>query len=865
MLINRLTIFFLSFIIFVPGLRAIDTIGITDSILSPNRFTLIQAGSPLSILIDEKDNIGVSIAADNLSKDFGMVCGRSADIKNTVDRPEMIIVGTLESKYIKELIKRRKLDKSELKDKVEKYLMTVVDNPVDGVNEALVIAGSDRRGAIYGIYELSEQIGVSPWYDWADVPVMKHKNMSIAKGKYTAGEPAVRYRGIFLNDEAPCLTGWVKHTYGTDYGDHNFYARVFELLLRLRGNFMWPAMWGWSFYADDPLNSMTAHDMGIIMGTSHHEPMARNHQEWARNRDKFGVWDYASNQDVIDRFFREGIERAADTEDLITIGMRGDGDAPMGGEEGNDHNYVSKDEYNMNLMRRIFKNQRQIIKDVTGKKPEERQQVWAIYKEVQKYYDLGLRVPDDVIMLVCDDNWGNVRKLPDDDERRHPGGWGMYYHVDYVGAPRNTKWLNVTPIQNLWEQMRLTYEYGVDKLWILNVGDLKPMEYPITLFLDMAWDPMRYDAGNLLDHTRRFCVQQFGEKEADEAMRILNLQCKYAGRVTPEMLDCTTYNLAEGEWKKVADEYTCLEADALRQYVSLDPDLRDSYKQLILFPVQAMANLYRMYYAQAMNHKLYADNNPEANRWADEVEKWFKQDSVLCHDYNNVMSNGKWKNMMTQKHIGYTSWNDNFSKDTLPRCRRVTDDLSNDVEGGYVFSETDGIVAIEAEHYYDKTAGKETDWTVIPYMGRSLSGIALMPYTGAVDGGTLRYRMKINEPKDSVMVHVIVKSTLAFKNPEGHRFTIGFHGQDERVVNFNGNLNENPKNVYSIFYPTVARRVIDNKIKLPLPTADSDGMHTLVISPIDPAVVFEKVVVDCGGYEDSYLFSEESPCVRIKK
>src|SRR5690606_17735210 len=283
--------------------------------------------------------------------------GNRATLIFRPDSSRLIIVGTLKSRYINELIKKKKIDGAELKDKNEKYLMTVVDNPLPGVKEALVIAGSDKRGAIYGIYELSEQIGVSPWYDWADVPVVLQQNLSIARGSYTAGEPAVKYRGIFLNDEAPCLTTWVLNTYGTRYGDHRFYARVFELILRLRGNFLWPAMWGWSFYADDPENSKTAHEMGIIIGTTHHEPMARNHQEWARKRKEYGAWDYSTNQEVIDRFFREGIERASGTEDLITIGMRGDGDTPMGGKEGEDHKYVPRDEDNIKLLEKIIKNQ----------------------------------------------------------------------------------------------------------------------------------------------------------------------------------------------------------------------------------------------------------------------------------------------------------------------------------------------------------------------------------------------------------------------------------------------------------------------------------------------------------------------------
>ena len=857
---NILIIVALSMSLATP-VQAIDHPGITHSQSAENRFTLIDDGRPNAILIDETENIAVKIAAENLQKDFQRVSGQLPVLVNTPQGKRMVVVGTAGSKLIRQLVKEKKLNITTLKGKCEMYLMTTVKQPFAGVEEALVIVGSDRRGAVYGIYELSEQIGVSPWYDWADVPVEKQKVLAIDRGSYTAGEPAVRYRGIFLNDEAPCLTSWVKNTYGTGYGDHRFYARVFELLLRLRANFMWPAMWGWSFYADDPLNSKTADDMGIIMGTSHHEPMARNHQEWARNRRKYGVWDYATNQEVIDRFFREGIERAKNTEDLITIGMRGDGDAPMGGEEGKDHEFKSRYEANMALMERIFTNQRRIIKEVTGEKPEKRPQVWAIYKEVQTYYDMGLRVPDDVIMLVCDDNWGNVRRLPNAEERKHKGGWGMYYHVDYVGAPRNTKWLNVTPVQNLWEQMQLTYEYGVDKLWILNVGDLKPMEYPITLFLNMAWNPRRYEASTLMDHPRAFCAQQLGEDQADEAARILNLYSKYAGRVTPEMLDMNTYNLATGEWKKVSDDLVRLEAEALRQYLSLKPAYQDTYRQLILFPVQALSNLYEMYYAQAMNHKLAADNNPQANYWADRVEQTFNRDAQLCHEYNKVMAGGKWDGMMTQKHIGYTSWNDNFPKDIMPKVRRV-EQSEEAANGGYFFTPSAGYISIEAEHYFESKAADGTQWTIIPYLGRTLSGVALMPYINSPEGASLSYRMQLpKEAGNEVTVHVVVKSTLAFSRKEGHRYTIGFEGADAEEVNFNANLNEDPQNCYTVFYPTVARRVIENKVKLRLPH-NNGGQQTLVFRPLDPGVVLEKIVVDYGGYQPSYLFMDESPCRR---
>ena len=843
---------------FTANVFAIDHPGITRPGLHSDGFPLIVNGKPVPILVSFSDDKAVLHAVEDLQNDFRMVSGEKPQLSESLVADRAVIVGSLESELIRNLVSKGLVDVTSLQGCNEKYLMTFVNNPMDGISEALVIAGSDRRGAVYGIYELSEQIGVSPWYDWADVPVAQHKDMTIARGTYTAGEPAVRYRGIFLNDEAPCLTGWVKHTYGTDYGDHRFYERVFELLLRLRANFIWPAMWSWAFYEDDPLNSRTADEMGIIVGTSHHEPMARNHQEWARRRSEYGVWDYASNQKVIDKFFREGIERAADTEDLITIGMRGDGDTAMGGKEGQDDKFVPDYDYMIRMMQRIFDNQRKIIRKATGRPASERPQVWALYKEVQTLYEKGLRVPDDVTILLSDDNWGDVRRLPTAAERERAGGWGMYYHVDYVGAPRNSKWLNITPVQNLWEQMQLTYSYGVDRLWVLNVGDLKPMEYPITLFLDMAWDPESFNISNLKDHTLDFCRQQFGDEYACEAARILNLYSKYNGRITPEMLDRHTYNLHTGEWKQVSDEYLKLETEALRQYLTLPEDVKDAYFQLILFPVQAMANLYEMYYAQAMNHHLYACGDPAANQWADKVEACFARDKFLTDQYNNVMAGGKWKNMMIQKHIGYTIWNDTFPEDTLPEIYRVDSESFAD---GFVFSPSHGYVSIEAPHVFSRADSAEGSWTLIPDMGRTLGGVALMPYTVPVDGAALTYKMALPSDVNDVTVYVATKSTLAFHDENGHSYRVGFKGGEAVERCFNDDLNEKPENIYSVYYPTVARRVAIEKIALKLPENQS-GVYELVVEPLDPGIVFEKFVIDFGGYQESYLMGGESPCSR---
>lgn len=810
-------------------------------------YPLIKDGVPTSIYIDQNvDSAGI-IATKNLSNDFKAICGEKAVINHRGDKSTGIIVTTVGSPIAEKLIKQQTIARRDIEGKREKYIITAVCSPCENVDSAVVIIGSDRRGTVYGIYELSEQLGVSPWYWWADIAITSHDSAWFKPGEYTDGEPAVAYRGIFLNDEAPCLTGWVENHYGTDFGDHNFYADVFELILRLRGNFMWPAMWCWSFYGDDAENSQTADKMGIIMGTSHHEPMARNHKEWTRNRDKYGAWNYSTNQTVIDNFFRQGICRMKDTEDIVTIGMRGDGDEAM------------EESTNVKLMERIIRNQRKIIEEETGRPAKETPQVWALYKEVLDYYDAGMRVPDDVIMLLCDDNWGNVRRLPNEDERKHPGGWGMYYHVDYVGAPRNTKWLNVTPIQGMWEQLTLTYDYGVDKLWILNVGDLKPMEYPISLFMDIAWAPHRYSQDTLGEHTKKFCGSAFGKEHASEAARLLNCYCKLAGLVTPEMLDKDTYNLESGEWLMIADQWARLEAEALRLYLSISKESQDSYYQLILFPIQAFSNLYEMYYAQAMNHSLAKNKNPQANKWAEKVKSCFERDAELCRYYNKEISAGKWDGMMTQKHIGYTTWNDNFSTDTMPEVYLV--DAMERNAGGYTIITKSKTAIIEAEHFFSSVTPDNMMWTVYPEMGRTLSGIALTPYTSNTNEGSITYRIKLSEKAKFATVHIITKSTLAFKNSTGHCFNIGFNGAESKTININHNLNEKPENIYNIFYPTVARRVIEKVVELPIKYAN-DGYAYLTITPLDPGIVFEKIIVDTGDYQSTYLNLPESTVIR---
>lgn len=810
-----------------------------------------------SILCADEEHKGVLMAVRNLQEDFFRVTNTRPYLKigakKQVDEGAQklrILIGSFDkSPLIKQLVKAKKLDVRELKGRNEKFIITTVTNPIEGLEgEVLLIAGSDKRGTIYGIYELSCQIGISPWYWWADVPVESHKEIYIKKGVYTDGEPVVQYRGIFINDEWPCMGGWTTERYGGF--NSKMYKHVYELLLRLKANFLWPAMWSAAFYADDPMNSPLADEMGIIIGTSHHEPMARNHQEYARNRKVYGAWNYQTNKKGIDRFFREGIERMKGKEEVVTIAMRGDGDAPMGPDT------------DTKLLENIVKEQRRIITEVTGKPASKTPQLWALYSEVLEYYDRGMQIPDDVMILLCDDNWGDVRRLPEPGAKRHPGGYGMYYHVDLHGAPRAYQWLNMTQIQHMWEQLYLTYTYGVDKMWILNVGDLKPNEFPTDFFLKMAWNPNAFDAGNLMDYTREFCRQQFGDEHADEAARILNLHCKYCARVTAEMLDHETYNLQSGEFKAVTDEFLALEAHAVRQFTLLPKNMHDVYKELILFPVQAMANLYEMYYAVAMNRQLAMENDLRANAWADRAEYCFRRDAELCDDYNHNIAGGKWKYMMDQTHIGYTAWDEPKGGNIMPKVIRVDASPDKAIKmGGYEYEENNGVVVMEAERFARSVQKPGTQWTVIPDMGRTLSGLSLMPYTESVSGASLIYQMRLKSDLSGVCVRLILDSTLPFIKG-GHSYAIRLDDGVEQIVNYNSDLTW--ANCYSKMYPAGAARIIESKVTFPDVTLKA-GVHILTIRPLSPAIVLHKIIVDCGGDMSDRLNLMESPRTRTIK
>lgn len=620
-----------------------------DTIRSKNAFQIVAKGKAAAIYVDPNDEKGVMRAAKDLADDVRKVSGITTQVSESVKASKgSILIGTIgSSRLIDKLIADKKIDVSEIKGQWESYLIQTVDGN-------LIVVGSDRWGTIYGIYDISENIGVSPWYWWADVPVTKSNTLYVKTGRYVQESPKVKYRGIFINDEEPSFGGWARNKFGGI--NSKMYAHMFELILRLKGNYLWPAMWGKSFNEDDPLNPVVANEYGIVMGTSHHEPMIRSHTEYTSRKDEVGAWDYSTNRTNLDKFFTDGLERNKAYDNMITIGMRGDGDVALS-EEG--------DEKNMETLRKVVKGQREIIQKVYDKDPSEVPQMWAIFTEVQRYYDAGLTVPDDVLLLFCDNNWGYIRRIGPEHEKNRKGGMGMYYHIDMNGGPWNDRWINTTTIPKLYEQFNMTYRTGLDALWIVNVGDLKPKELPIDFILRYAWNPDAYNPDNLWDYMVDWAARIFGSEHAEEIADIVSKYPKYNLLRKPEVQSTGIFSFVNhheadrmlGLWHALVQQ-----VETLRPKIM--PEAQDAFYQLVYYPAKASAGVAEIYLAAGRNNLYAQQGRVSANYYAQRARELFELDKELRDYYNNEMSEGKWKNMMSDVHIGYTQW-------SMPRENRL--------------------------------------------------------------------------------------------------------------------------------------------------------------------------------------------------
>ncbi|TCD68567.1 hypothetical protein EIP91_010492 [Steccherinum ochraceum] len=646
---------------------------------SASTFPVVSGHKASPIFLSADDWPGVQRAAHDFAADIQRVTGVKPTLSNVttsqnsflapVKSSTPIIVGTLgRSSLIDQVINNTNLDVSSIQGNWESFLTKEVANPLPGVKSAYVIVGADKRGTIYALYDHSEQFGVSPWYWWADVPVTQHSELFTASSGCSHGSPTVKYRGLFLNDEQPALQNWAmeKFTNGTGAPltgspfNHWFYTNLFELLLRLKANYLWPAQWSSAFGIDDSQNQFLADWWGVVMGTSHEEPMMRSTPvEWGLFGE--GPWNYSINAQNVYNYWVNGTERSKSFENVYTLGMRGDGDLPL------------SESTNVALLEKVVSDQRQILTDVyNGTDITTIPQMWTLYKEVQGYYEDNMRVPDDVMLMWTDDNWGNIRRFPLVDERNRTGGAGIYYHVDYVGTPRDYKWITSSQLSKIYEQMSIAVDRQADRIWILNVGDLKPYELDIEFFLTYGWDASLWNPNKVDDFVTSWAQREFDVSPTTgrEIAEIIANVTRFNARAKPELWNSTTFNLWNyREAETVWDQWQTLSDASNKLYKSMSSANQPAFFQLVQHPVQASATLAHMWIAAGINNLRASQARLSTNNYADQVEQLFSQDFDLETQYHTILD-GKWDHMMDQTHVMYYYWQQPMTN-TMPPVTRV--------------------------------------------------------------------------------------------------------------------------------------------------------------------------------------------------
>ena len=624
---------------------------------------------------------GVNKIADKVRKDLGLVFDA---VPTTVDSKEKltkfaVIYGTIgRSSILTELNDEKVIDLSLVEHKNEVYLFQVVQHPMDHVEQALVIAGSDKRGTIYGLFHLSELIGVSPYVDWCDVKPMKKKTFSLEEDlKYISKEPSVRFRGFFINDEWPAFGNWCNKNFGGF--NAKAYEHVFELLLRLKGNYLWPAMWSARFEDDGPGlgNAELADEYGVVMGMSHHEPCLRQGEEYRYLRGKDSIygdaWNFRTNEAGITKFWEDGLKRSGKFENVITVGMRGEADTAIMGK-----NATMAD--NIELLRDVLKTQRRLIKENVNEDLTKVPRMIALYKEVEAFFYgneetkglIGSEELEDVILMLCDDNYGNLRTLPTEEMRKHKGGYGMYYHFDYHGWPISFEWINSSYLPKVWEQITMAYDFGIRDLWIVNVGDICTQEFPLAYFLDLAYD---FDAwgtkaiNRTKEYTKKWIKQQFNgvfdEADQEVVFDILEGYTKMANRRRPEAMNEDIYHpVNEREAEKILAEIDEIMKKATMLYHKVAKEHLPAYVSLVYYPAMGTLNVYKMQTLTGINHAMAKWGIMEANNYRAKILDCMKFDKALVNEYHTI-DDGKWFGMGLSEHIGFWHWNEDECRNPI--------------------------------------------------------------------------------------------------------------------------------------------------------------------------------------------------------
>jgi len=636
--------------------------GIVNESKETDSFPLVYQEQTADIYIDKEAVKVVQIAGADFANDIEMITGKKPQIKFTLENPAkyIVIIGTTgRNQIINQLERDGKLDLTEIKGKWETFLQTVIRNPLPGVEMALILTGSDRRGTAYAVYDLSEKLGVSPWYWWADVTPLKKESLYIRPGKFLCGPPAVKYRGIFINDEMWGIRAWARENFAPDEGmglGPKTYAKIFELMLRLKANYLWPAMHRntkpFNFY---PHNKCTADDYAIIMGSSHIEPMLRNNMidaEW--DSVGKGEWNYFTNRENICAYWRERIKSNGKYENIYTLGMRGKDDEAMEG------GHTIED--NIRILERIFADQRKILQEEIKSDITTIPQVFVMYTEVLQYFNRGLKVPEDVILCWPDDNFGYIRQLPGQAEQQRAGGSGVYYHIQWLnGWTTAYTWLNTTPPSLIWEELSKAYQYRADKLWILNVGDIKPGELGADFFLHMAWQIPAWHQHYVHDYLVQWASRDLDARYAEQIAELMESYFQLGYTRRPEHL-VQIKNKEDksltGSWfshvnygdeaRQRLDSYDEISRQAEMIYKQLPDTRQDAFFQLVLYPVKCAALMNRkIIFADKCNFYAQQGRNTAVNYAVKARNAQTEIDSLTrMYNHGQILAGDKWEHFM---------------------------------------------------------------------------------------------------------------------------------------------------------------------------------------------------------------------------
>lgn len=790
-------------------------------------FPLVNGKNVAGINIDHEDFETVKLAAHFFAEDVQRVTRYMPKItENEAAGSELIIAGTIgKSKLIDKLIASRKIKNiDKIKGHWEASLWQIIVNPAPGIKKALVIVGSDRRGTAYGLMQLSKKIGVSPWYWWADVPAKQHKTLTISVPKPTWEEPAVKYRGIFINDEDWGMNQWARKTFETQLGSigPKTYEKVFELMLRLRLNYIWPAMHDVTKeFGSIPDNWQLADRYGIVAGSSHCEPMLYNNVDW--DEKVKGRWNYSTNRDTIYNTWKKTTMERKDAEAVWTMGIRGIHDRGMETPP----NTIPE---RITLLEEVFKDQRGLISQYVTKEWGPTAQCFVPYKEVLPVYDAGLKVPQDVTLIWVDDNFGYIRRLSSPEERKRSGGSGLYWHLSYYGGPHSYTWLNTTAPALMWEEFHKAWENEARSMWVINVGDIKPMELGIDYFSRLAWNPEGQHADAQPEFLKSFLAEHFSSTLTTPLVDLLTEYYRLGTVRKPELMNRDwALSLSDQNARQLQIQYESLLNNEKKIANKVSDRERDAYTEMIGFPARVLAasGLIFMH-----DRAIIFGGDKQVHQQEIDKLKDFIESQV--DDFNNKIAGGKWRFMMpgmvTGKNLpAWNSqvawpWGETHEPDTTKRA----------IQPALIRT------ASSANEQSGTTIAK---WTEVAGLGNSGHAMVLKPVTLTAawqptdsSAPTLKYNFKSTGKHTTLLIDFMP----TFRIYPGMQLRVAV-GVDNKLIatvevpGSNGKEDENGPNRNQGIRNNYVRAAVDlNDL--------ATGNHTLFIRAVDPGVVIDRIL-----------------------